>query len=648
MTSKQEKIRFWKTHNLKYYIKKQRFIGNAFPDDFFKDIFEWLDSSDVDSYLKQIQKLSVPFVYEKATDYQAKKYKNYLLTNSDDDIKDDYLFSNGYKIVKIITKDAMNKESKNMKNCLHGIDVDDGESFYSLRDAFNRSHVTINVVSNEILQIKGKANSMVRNRYFLMIREWISFRQLYVSDSNNFYYLNAVRVGNEIVHISELCNYDSVTIPHGVQFSKIKKPVILPNKMVINGDATFYDLGPDFIFPEELIVYGTLVLTNCRDCFFPKSIIAVNGVNIENCVFRKELPKIICNYITIENALEGLKDFQLDIKSPDVRILDESISVIDISKYFGKLQLVSCRSLVEIKGNNICVNTLDITECSNLKKIPEKMNINKLIFKDMTINKEIFSNYDIGRINFVRFINCNLTLAEFDIRGSIGLLELNGCNVINLKLDSLLQLAELQITRCPNFLMLICNNKLDMCNLESLDQLHSVVINSKSLFIKCCPAVILVENVATHVFMLDIMESNISDIVVASDLNKLIIRDSVIENCVPPLCSNMVDIHQNYEINKKNINMTKCKEVGIRDDVITVINDIINCTERVVIVSKSLKKIQGIKTNNCDLNNCSYLEEIGTDVKINTLFLSRKQNLNLILATSLLLYNKKIGHIKYE
>jgi hypothetical protein len=92
-----------------------------------------------------------------------------------EDIREKMSFPDGWKIVRLLTPEALDRESAHMQHCIGEGSYDqhlDGDShvFYSLRDPKNRPHATMEVVNEDgiakLIQCKGKQNAILLERYF--------------------------------------------------------------------------------------------------------------------------------------------------------------------------------------------------------------------------------------------------------------------------------------------------------------------------------------------------------------------------------------------------------------------------------------------------------------------------------------------------
>lgn len=70
----------------------------------------------------------------------------------------------GYALVKLLTRNAYQVEGKLMQNCVAQYFDKDCE-IYSVRDNYNKPHITFEVRKNEIVQIRGKNNGRPIGKY---------------------------------------------------------------------------------------------------------------------------------------------------------------------------------------------------------------------------------------------------------------------------------------------------------------------------------------------------------------------------------------------------------------------------------------------------------------------------------------------------
>lgn len=117
----------------------------------------------------RLQKMSFVDAKRKAKEWsesQQRKGKN--LKDSDADVEMIHDFFDGTKIVRLKTKNALQREGFLMGHCVGGYSVDSSnQHIYSYRDSKNMPHATFEVqrANGEIMQIKGKGNGAIHPKY---------------------------------------------------------------------------------------------------------------------------------------------------------------------------------------------------------------------------------------------------------------------------------------------------------------------------------------------------------------------------------------------------------------------------------------------------------------------------------------------------
>ena len=110
-----------------------------------------------------------------------------------------YKFDNGFTIVDVDTENDLDVEGRKMKHCVGSYcdAVADGDlTIYSLRDRGNDPHATIEVVPTlplgrtrsrgSVKQIKGSANSKPKEKYRVMILQWLRTTDLEYKNSPDY------------------------------------------------------------------------------------------------------------------------------------------------------------------------------------------------------------------------------------------------------------------------------------------------------------------------------------------------------------------------------------------------------------------------------------------------------------------------------
>lgn len=135
-----------------------------------------LDQSEVEHIIDYLISDAAPsrlrrMSYEQAKDSadkwsKANQKKGRHIVDGSDDIEPIHDFSDGSRIVKLLTKQAYQREGFFMAHCVGSYNPEKS-TIYSYRDADNIPHATFEVTGNgnQIQQIKGKGNGPIHPRY---------------------------------------------------------------------------------------------------------------------------------------------------------------------------------------------------------------------------------------------------------------------------------------------------------------------------------------------------------------------------------------------------------------------------------------------------------------------------------------------------
>lgn len=170
---------------------------------------------------KRLQKMSISTALKSTEKWSsANQKKGKHLQDSQDDIETVHDFLNGSKIVKLKTKQALQREGFLMSHCVGSYDVHrPGIEIYSYRDAKNMPHATFEVAKNQgqimqIMQIKGKGNGEIHPKYIHPILAFLQnigmqirpldMRNLgyYYVDKSHIEFLKQLEINNQLVAIA--------------------------------------------------------------------------------------------------------------------------------------------------------------------------------------------------------------------------------------------------------------------------------------------------------------------------------------------------------------------------------------------------------------------------------------------------------------
>jgi len=210
------------------------------------------------------------------------------------------VFEGGYRMVRLLSPSALDKESAAMGHCI-GAGGYDGRvragthAYYSLRDPFGKSHATLEVAleSNALLQCQGKENKLPVAKYMPFIQTFIKEHKLKLGDAPARYtglieqdgeYYDArnlpenLRVGGDI----DLRDIAITSLPGGLTVGQnlyLSGTAIteLPEGLTVGG---FLDLSGTAItsLPEGLTVGQNLYLSGTAITELPEGLTVGGGL----------------------------------------------------------------------------------------------------------------------------------------------------------------------------------------------------------------------------------------------------------------------------------------------------------------------------------------------------------------------------------
>jgi PcfJ-like protein len=164
----------WIEHTLANYLEKEK---KDISQDQIEHIIDYLISSEAPQ--KNLTAMSYKDAQKNADKWvkaQMKKGEHIKETKKDTEIILD--FKDGFKIVKLIGKNAYEREGHLMRHCVASYYGNDKE-IYSLRDKDNMPHCTME--KNQ--QIKGKGNGNIHPNYIGYVVKFLEFIGMTVRDS---------------------------------------------------------------------------------------------------------------------------------------------------------------------------------------------------------------------------------------------------------------------------------------------------------------------------------------------------------------------------------------------------------------------------------------------------------------------------------
>lgn len=135
-------------------------------------IIDWMCSDNAPPRLK---KMSIVDAKKKTDQWVEKNIsKGSKISEIADDVEEYLDFKDGFRFVKLLTKNAFQREGSLMSHCLGGYSPGNDLKIFSLRDYKNNPHCTIEVRGDkEINQIKGKGNGNIHPKYINYVLDFL-------------------------------------------------------------------------------------------------------------------------------------------------------------------------------------------------------------------------------------------------------------------------------------------------------------------------------------------------------------------------------------------------------------------------------------------------------------------------------------------
>jgi hypothetical protein len=113
----------------------------------------------------------------------------------------------GYKWVKVLTSSALDYEGSKMGHCVRSyadLVAQNHCTIYSLRDSRNEPHVTIEARRDEVVQIKGKQNKWVVEKYWDYCIDFLNSGRFDVEKIKDLQNINAVVFEGKIYNLDDM------------------------------------------------------------------------------------------------------------------------------------------------------------------------------------------------------------------------------------------------------------------------------------------------------------------------------------------------------------------------------------------------------------------------------------------------------------
>jgi hypothetical protein len=347
----------------------------------------WLDNKNPEGKPKKLLKFStVQDIVREADEYFRKKTANAAKLAVAEDSPDEkavYSLQEGYRIVKLLSSTALDREGSLMGHCVGAGGYDDSLKsgravFFSLRDPRNRPHVTmeVRVADKKVLQARGKQNAYPIKKYAKMIEAF---------SKQEGYDLSGEKVGLAELRTPDGHILDPDNLPEdrvviaaergGWRTFALDNQGIerWPRIVEVEGDASMDFLANDG--PEEIIVRGRLRIARIeREARLRRIHATTLSIGTE-VAFLPEDTTVTENLVATASGLQRLPTNlkltgTLDIRKTKIRTLPAGISC-------GEL-LASESELISIPDGLVVPGLVDIAK-SKVTALPNGFSCETLL-----------------------------------------------------------------------------------------------------------------------------------------------------------------------------------------------------------------------------------------------------------------------------
>lgn len=192
----------------------------------------------------------------------------------------------GWRIVRMLSASALDRESSLMQHCIgHGgydedLAEDDGTLLLSLRDPRGKPHVTLEIVDGVLEQFQGKQNNVPLGKY---IERCLPFLRSAAVECNGMGFL-VKDVGGTVYSIYDLP--DKLTVKGDLTIHGDKERAVrLPNEIIVDGDVSIscHSDEPGFSsIPCSLHVSGNLTMRGAQIKELPTSFVVGGSITLED------------------------------------------------------------------------------------------------------------------------------------------------------------------------------------------------------------------------------------------------------------------------------------------------------------------------------------------------------------------------------
>ncbi|MCV9964149.1 PcfJ domain-containing protein [Pararhizobium sp. BT-229] len=395
---------------------------------------------------------------------------------SEDDEVLHYDLGGGWRIVRMLSARALDRESELMQHCIGhgGYDDDlskDGTLLLSLRDPRGKPHATIEIEDGELVQFQGKQNRVPLEKY---IDRCLPFLRSAGVECNNTGIL-VTDVGGTVYSIFDLP--DTLTVKGDLTIqSKGDRLVRLPKEIVAEGNLTIRSLSCDPGFsnaPEVLHVCGNLVMSGERIKELPASIKVGGSIRLDHSgisqlpanlsvagflSMRRTPLRTLPPGLRVERKLDlyktdvdeipgDLRCGSIDISGTDVRRFDTSVFLEESTDGDFRMLVARDACLEEIVGDPTFYS-LDIAG-TKVRTLPHGLAVAENLIIASTPIRELPAEVRIG--GSIDASECDITIALSEVARNVELTNSKVSFPAVFRCGGMLKLSGAAVVKMPRF-----------------------------------------------------------------------------------------------------------------------------------------------------------------------------------------------------
>lgn len=141
-------------------------------------VYDWLrwlteqNNIEAKRILQKLPRLTVPMAIQKSEQWTVWLNKQATSDEDREGLKTVMKFDDGYRFVKLMSQQCYDREGKVMQHCIASY-FSKNSDIYSLRDAENEPHVTMEMYGKDVMAVQGKQNKLPIKKYIPYIQKFI-------------------------------------------------------------------------------------------------------------------------------------------------------------------------------------------------------------------------------------------------------------------------------------------------------------------------------------------------------------------------------------------------------------------------------------------------------------------------------------------